>query len=545
MDANTTRRQINRALVLCGGGAKGAYTFGCLQAFKERNIRFDAVAGTSVGALNALLWSTNSLDEGKKLWDELSFSTVYPVKFINPKWFNKLFPNWLTKYLLQGLAGVLFFFLSPSKHRERFPFEYTHYTARILTVPCSIPIVINFFILLAVFIFLIFAFISGLFPIENGWWSNLKIIAGLGFLGLFTFSQLSWIKSIYNEFNKGRPKVAVVPVVISSIILIIFLVIVFGIYFAPFFSRSILPISAFFERQTKPFQLFCLTIASALSAIFGIILAKSATVFLKFVFRIPEKVLNKLGTILDSAPLYKTVERILLSKSPSIPTFVTTASLNDVFDPERGEWVPDEMTTPDIYEIPFDHVHIHSYKLEPLKLWIPHYININELTPEDSALYCVASAALPFGIVPSVKINDKDFVDGGVIDNIPFYPFIDILSAEEIYVVLLENFESDEDAQRKSNLTPDDWNEMERLQTVAKFLKPPSREPPKPHKTIVDHKQITRLPKLVFFYPSQSSAKKIGGFVDGTLRFESDYAKDIMQLGKTETLLKLAETKRF
>jgi predicted acylesterase/phospholipase RssA len=41
-------KKIRRALVLCGGGAKGAYAFGCLKAFRERNIHFDAVAGTSV-----------------------------------------------------------------------------------------------------------------------------------------------------------------------------------------------------------------------------------------------------------------------------------------------------------------------------------------------------------------------------------------------------------------------------------------------------------------------------------------------------------------
>jgi predicted acylesterase/phospholipase RssA len=50
--------RVRRGLVLAGGGAKGAYQFGCLKAFRERQIEFDYVSGTSVGALNAVLAAT-------------------------------------------------------------------------------------------------------------------------------------------------------------------------------------------------------------------------------------------------------------------------------------------------------------------------------------------------------------------------------------------------------------------------------------------------------------------------------------------------------
>jgi hypothetical protein len=49
-----SRRPIS--LALGGGGAKGAYQAGCLKALEELDFsEFDAVAGTSVGALNAAL----------------------------------------------------------------------------------------------------------------------------------------------------------------------------------------------------------------------------------------------------------------------------------------------------------------------------------------------------------------------------------------------------------------------------------------------------------------------------------------------------------
>ena len=42
-------------LVLAGGGTKGAYEVGVWKALKELNINITAIAGTSIGALNAAL----------------------------------------------------------------------------------------------------------------------------------------------------------------------------------------------------------------------------------------------------------------------------------------------------------------------------------------------------------------------------------------------------------------------------------------------------------------------------------------------------------
>ncbi|OYO51117.1 hypothetical protein CG709_20055, partial [Lachnotalea glycerini] len=42
-------------IVLEGGGAKGAYQIGAWKAFEEVGVKVNAVAGTSVGALNAAM----------------------------------------------------------------------------------------------------------------------------------------------------------------------------------------------------------------------------------------------------------------------------------------------------------------------------------------------------------------------------------------------------------------------------------------------------------------------------------------------------------
>jgi hypothetical protein len=76
--ASSCRKRIG--LVLEGGGAKGAFQFGCLKALNEADIIFDAVAGTSVGALNGALWCTNQMMWGEKFWNTISFAKVYPLR---------------------------------------------------------------------------------------------------------------------------------------------------------------------------------------------------------------------------------------------------------------------------------------------------------------------------------------------------------------------------------------------------------------------------------------------------------------------------------
>lgn len=67
-------------LVLEGGGAKGAFQFGCLYALYKSGATFDVIAGTSVGALNAALWSTDQMEWGKEFWRKISFKKVYPLR---------------------------------------------------------------------------------------------------------------------------------------------------------------------------------------------------------------------------------------------------------------------------------------------------------------------------------------------------------------------------------------------------------------------------------------------------------------------------------
>ena len=55
-------------LALEGGGAKGSYEIGAYVALTELGYKFDAVAGTSIGSLNAALIAQDSIKLAKDLW---------------------------------------------------------------------------------------------------------------------------------------------------------------------------------------------------------------------------------------------------------------------------------------------------------------------------------------------------------------------------------------------------------------------------------------------------------------------------------------------
>ena len=93
------------ALVLSGGGAKGAYEAGVAAVFIERGLPIRLVAGSSAGALNAAMIADGRVDRLDALWRGLSRDRVYSLR--TPVVFAGLLPGWLTLLALDR-AGSLF-----------------------------------------------------------------------------------------------------------------------------------------------------------------------------------------------------------------------------------------------------------------------------------------------------------------------------------------------------------------------------------------------------------------------------------------------------
>jgi NTE family protein len=105
-------RDAPLALVLSGGGAKGAWEAGVASALVEQGLAIRLVAGSSAGALNAAMVADGRVDRLQTLWRTLTREQVYALR--PSVLFAGLLPGWLTLLTLNS-AGSLF---DPAPLRE-------------------------------------------------------------------------------------------------------------------------------------------------------------------------------------------------------------------------------------------------------------------------------------------------------------------------------------------------------------------------------------------------------------------------------------------
>ena len=82
------------ALVLSGGGAKGAYEAGVAATFIKHGLPIRLAAGSSAGALNAAMLADGRIDELEALWRGLTRERVYTLRA--SVFFAGFLPGWLT-----------------------------------------------------------------------------------------------------------------------------------------------------------------------------------------------------------------------------------------------------------------------------------------------------------------------------------------------------------------------------------------------------------------------------------------------------------------
>jgi NTE family protein len=100
------------ALILSGGGAKGAYEAGVASALVGQGLAIALVAGSSAGALTAAMLADGRVDELERLWRGIARDRVYALR--GSIFFAGLLPGWLT-LLAVDRAGSLF---DPAPLRE-------------------------------------------------------------------------------------------------------------------------------------------------------------------------------------------------------------------------------------------------------------------------------------------------------------------------------------------------------------------------------------------------------------------------------------------
>lgn len=98
---------MKTAIVLSGGGGKGAYQIGFWKAIRELGIKYDIVTGTSIGALNGAFMVQGNYNDAVKLWHSMDYSKIieddFHARFCNPRGKRKI----ILKYAKGAIKGGL------------------------------------------------------------------------------------------------------------------------------------------------------------------------------------------------------------------------------------------------------------------------------------------------------------------------------------------------------------------------------------------------------------------------------------------------------
>src|SRR5262245_34638260 len=92
-------------IVLAGGGAKAAYEAGLGLALKERAIVPVVIAGTSAGAINAVILAVGDADRLAALWRTIRREDVFTYRA--PTVLGGLLPGWFGMHVLAKARGLL------------------------------------------------------------------------------------------------------------------------------------------------------------------------------------------------------------------------------------------------------------------------------------------------------------------------------------------------------------------------------------------------------------------------------------------------------
>lgn len=91
---------MKTAVVLSGGGAKGAYQIGVWKALRKLQIKYDIVTGTSVGALNGVMMVQNDFKVALDFWQNINYEKIFGKDFY--KIDHNIYANYINEFIKKG-----------------------------------------------------------------------------------------------------------------------------------------------------------------------------------------------------------------------------------------------------------------------------------------------------------------------------------------------------------------------------------------------------------------------------------------------------------
>jgi len=95
---------MKTAVVLSGGGAKGAYQIGVWKALRKLGINYDIVTGTSVGALNGVLMVQQDFHSAINLWTNIDYNFVFDKEKVNLN--QNIYLSYVKEFIKDGGMNV-------------------------------------------------------------------------------------------------------------------------------------------------------------------------------------------------------------------------------------------------------------------------------------------------------------------------------------------------------------------------------------------------------------------------------------------------------
>ncbi len=344
-----------------GGGAKGAFSFAAAEVLLANDIPVEAVSGTSIGAINALLVSSGEMVNGRKLWTDLKQENVLPYR----TW------PWLARPV--ALALIILHSFNWTLHGRRGWVEAGW-------VRRSLERALFGLVFLPIWCGVISLWLNP----EFGWIS--RVVACLL---VFSFVCEIWVNTEDNaDYSEHQKLVGM-------------------------------------AHMTNAWCVLAVLVWFPITALIWVIKGNSSAlenwiyepILLGLLANVAFSILRTL--FLDTAamsnyPLEEHLRKLLDGKELRIPTFLTVAFRHTRIDPDF----------PSISTIQFDETSPLEYVVSSRTEHVPLYLQVKDLPMEKVVSAALASAALPFGLVKSVKWEEKDVVDGGVADNVPIRPII-------------------------------------------------------------------------------------------------------------------------
>jgi predicted acylesterase/phospholipase RssA len=174
--------------------------------------------------------------------------------------------------------------------------------------------------------------------------------------------------------------------------------------------------------------------------------------------------------------------------------------------------------------------------------FLPKYNRVDESSRDEAVEMLLSSAALPLGIVPNArsKMRAERVVDGGLADNLPWFPLIDSVPCSEIVVILCEP------RSEAHSLTIESWRNADRkMRVLTEAHKVPNFVPQRPWDTPPEMIVKKNPPKVVPLRDPECWSNSqpvtftvidplvpLGSFFGATMNFDKENALHNLKLGR-------------